>query len=245
MHGLQGDKEMYKDLTINSSSRIKRFSHKRRFDVALALLHICDNDSVLDYGAGDGYFLNILVSQNKEIRVTGYEPVKDMYDELSNELRDGLKRKDFMIANNLGELPFSPFNKICCFEVLEHLTEQNQTYALLKMKNLLVERKIGGGVILISVPIELGISSLFKNIVRLLMRKAHPNTNIATIVKSVFGLKIDRPDQQYISSHIGFDYRQLEATIIRNGLVIKKKYYSPFNIFRSLFNSQVFYLVEK
>jgi len=101
------------------------------------------------------------------------------------------------------------------------------------------------GKIIISVPLEKGLSSLLKNTIRILLKQQHSNTNFSTIIKSLFSIKIDRGSNQYISSHIGFYYNDLEIIFKKNNLRVEKRLFSPINLFGSIFNSQVFYILEK
>src|SRR3954454_13172518 len=47
----------YAALTTASRNPIKRFSHLRRFEIAMRLLALDGSDSIFDYGTGDGYVL--------------------------------------------------------------------------------------------------------------------------------------------------------------------------------------------
>ena len=53
---------MYKDLIVNNRSFLKRFSHSRRFVVAVKLLDVRQSDEILDIGTGDGYMLHKIVA---------------------------------------------------------------------------------------------------------------------------------------------------------------------------------------
>lgn len=51
---------MYEDLTTNNKYFIKRFSHSKRFEMALQLLDFKTTDKFLDYGTGDCYMIKLL-----------------------------------------------------------------------------------------------------------------------------------------------------------------------------------------
>lgn len=221
---------MYSNLTINSKSFITRFSHNARFDLSVKLIDPQPIDRILDFGTCDGYVLKKIREVSPNCKLTGYEPM--MYDELKNNIND----VDIEIINILHD---SKYNKICCFEVLEHLVGDNQKKALEDMISHLEE----GGKLIISVPIEIGIASFFKNIIRLAIGHIHDNTNIKTIIRSLFGLKIERGDSSYVGSHIGFDYRELEKLLLSYNLKTVKKVYSPIRWLGPI-NSQVFYVLS-
>ena len=97
--------------------------------------------------------------------------------------------------------------------------------------------------IVISVPIEIGFSSLIKNLIRIFYNSKHENTTFNNLLKSIFRKKIDRGNKKYIKSHIGFDYIELKK-ILQNHFLIKNITYSPFNFFKGILNSQIFFIFK-
>ena len=232
---------MYSKLTIKNRSAIKRFSHSRRFKVALDILNLENGETALDYGAGDGYFISSLAVKYPQANIIGYEPVKDMFDQLAFYLHSNNINVGCSIVQKLDDLSNNSIDKITCFEVLEHLDDELQRVAIDNMMRLLKR----DGLILISVPIEVGLSSLIKNLIRLIIRQPHGRTNIRNIIKSVFGIPIERERIPYIYSHLGFYYFDLERTLAEEGLIIKQKIYSPFKWLRGIVNSQIFYVLSR
>lgn len=230
----------YAELTTESPSLLKRFSHSKRFDIALELLEIEGNENILDYGTGDGFMLKKLLSENPR-NIVGYEPIKSQYKQLEQFVR-GLRAENVNIVSDLSCIEAYRFDKICCLEVLEHLTEVNQSFVLTSIKNLL---KDDGGEVVVSVPIEVGLSGLLKNIARYFLRQTHPNSTILNVIKSFFGQRIDRGDADYIPSHIGFNHKDLEKIICSVGFEIERKHFSPFRELRGLINSQVFFVLKR
>ena len=231
---------MYSDLTTQNRSLLKRFSHGTRFNIALELLNPQPGDQILDYGTGDGFMLTKIRSVNDQCRVVGYEPVPKMFEELRAKMSASDEDQPVEIIQNTSELS-GVFNKICCLEVLEHLTEANQKKELAEMARLLTD----SGQILISVPIEVGFSSLLKNSARIVLRQTHGKTTFRNVVYSLFGVHFDRGDEPYNPSHLGFYYPDLERVFSSSGLKIRKKVFSPLPALRGLVNSQVFFLLEK
>ena len=235
---------MYADLTTQNKSLLKRFSHNTRFSIALDLLNPNSEDNILDYGTGDGFILAMIRSANKDCKIVGYEPVPYMFEELKKQnkisLNSGSYKKSVELVNSLNGYT-GIFNKICCLEVLEHLTENNQKKEIKRMADMLTD----DGELIISVPIEVGFSSLLKNIARILLRQTHGNASFKNIVYSMFGIHFHRGNESYISSHIGFYYHDLEKLILSSGLKICHKKFSPIPMLKGLINSQVFYVLEK
>jgi len=220
---------MYSQQTFQNPSFIKRFSHNKRFYISLKLIAPKDNDHILDYGTGDGHILHLLRQLNSKSTLYGFEPIKQVH----------LDEKNIKIYNNINSIN-STFNKICCFEVMEHLTYENQKKELHNIKSLLNDH----GRVILSIPIENGLSSLFKNIIRLILRQEHSNTSLATILKSLFSITIDRGNNDYIESHIGFYYKDLENLFEEADFTIERKLFSPFNFLNSFLNSQIFYILK-
>lgn len=229
----------YAKLTTESPSLLKRFSHAKRFDVALELLAVEPNDEVLDYGTGDGFMLKKLLSANPR-SIVGYEPMESQYEQLENMFGRQEHGKT-TIATDLGCVAPRHFDKICCLEVLEHLPEHDQISALTEIKQLLKS----GGVVVVSVPIEVGLSGLLKNFARWIIRQEHANATFINMWRAFFGQKIDRGQEAYITTHIGFDYRDLEKLIISEGYKVKKKRFSPLKGLNGVINSQIFFVLEE
>ena len=226
---------MYKDLTTDNRSVIKKFAHNKRFEIALKILKLNSSDKILDYGTGDGLMLQMIKKTNPNCYVAGYEPVKSMFIELSkNSDSENIK-----LFNQLNDISFQ-FDKIYCLEVLEHFASKNLRIELNNIKNCLKPN----GMVIISVPIEGGISGLLKNIARVLIRQTHEKTTLTNIVRSLFYLPINRVNAKYLHSHIGFYYQTLEKELKSSNFTIIHKSFSPFPKLKGWINSQVFYILR-
>ena len=153
----------------------------------------------------------------------------------------------FLFSVNTGEKsPFLSKNNsdgaglFCINEVFEHLNFQEQKKLINNLKQ--ISRK--NGKIIISVPIEVGMSSLFKNIIRILINQKHENTTFLNLIKSCLYLKIDRPNKKYNNSHIGFNYLHFIKFLKKENLIIEKLIFSPFSILKGLLNSQIFIIAK-
>lgn len=226
----------YDSLTTGNRSALKRFSHKKRFEIGRELLQITPGDKILDYGTGDGYMLPLISEAGAT--ACGFEPAPHLAAEAIERL-SGTTKID--IVNDVNELPDSSFDKICCLEVLEHLPKPLLIEALSKMRRLLKPE----GICVISVPIETGFSGLAKNMVRLLLRQTHQRTTPKLLWQIAFGLKIERDSGiPYISSHVGFNYQELEQMFPASGWQIASRRFSPWRVLKSALNSQVFFVIR-
>lgn len=221
--------------TINSRSRLKRWSHSARFDLACEALSPCDGDRILDYGTGDATLLRRLHERAPGAALVGFEP--QMTDEAAANAPPGAR----IVASPAG---LAGFDKVACLEVLEHLEGEHLDAAV----DNLVAAARPGGLILVSVPIEVGPSALFKNLARVALGAAHENTTPANVLRSLIGRTeriARRADDGFIFSHIGFDWRALNRVLLQRGLRALRVVYSPFGGLGPLMNSQVLMVFQR
>lgn len=231
---------MYQNLTTNSKSFIKRFSHSKRFEVAIRLLDLRLTDKFLDYGTGDGYVIILLDKMGaRPCSITGFEPDDYQYAQLIQNL--ATMKINARPVSEIEEIKKNKYNKISCLEVLEHFDPATLSLSLDVLNKILEDQ----GVLIISVPIETGLSGFLKNIIRIIIGQTHDNTNSKTILKSLLGIKIERENSSYIGSHIGFNHKNLEKYLLNHGFQIEEKVYSPLPLVRGFVNSQVFYVLKK
>lgn len=227
----------YEQSTIKSRWRIQRFSHSRRYGYALKFLALKPGHKVLDYGSGDGHLLRLAYRCQLRADYWAYEPV----DEQFRQLRESTRQTDIRLTRSTRDFEDAAFDRIACCEVLEHLTEDCQRRLLGEIRRLLSPQ----GLAVISVPIEIGLSSFMKNLMRIVMGYQDSQRNVRTMLKSVFGIRIrSNQDDGYLWSHIGFYYRDLEKLIREVGMEVGQKAFSPFPKLRGFLNSQVFYVVR-
>jgi SAM-dependent methyltransferase len=232
---------MYSADTVESSSILKRFSHSKRFDFAVELMAAPSGSRLLDYGTGDGRMLSLMSSLLPDCEIWGFEPVRGMREELSERFsKEGIGER-IRVVDDPDELAGKGFDRICCLEVLEHLPDPILLDALRRMRDLLAP----GARLVVSVPLETGLSSIVKTVVRTLQRQRHPDTNVGNIARSVFGRPIDRSsDGTYHLGHVGFSFRDLEKRFAEAGFSIEKRFFSPVPFLGSSLNSQVFYILS-
>jgi 2-polyprenyl-3-methyl-5-hydroxy-6-metoxy-1,4-benzoquinol methylase len=207
------------------------------FDIALTLLQVTPQDTILDVGTGDGYMLRKLLTATPR-RVVGYEPPDTQYRELALAVAD-LPPGQVVIAPTLDGLGESSFAKICCLEVLEHLQPAAQRTLLEAMRGLLSLH----GRLVMSVPIEVGWAAVLKNGARWLLGQTHDQTTLANVWKAWRGTPIARGEEVYLPSHIGFDFHDLFPLFAAVGLKRLQTRYSPLPLLGPALNAQVFYVL--
>ncbi len=221
---------VYSDYTYNSRNPLVRFSHRKRFLTAVNFILKENFKNLLDYGAGDGHFLKEVSKIKTDIELTGFEPV--MYNMDSEKIK---------YYSDLEGIKGQKYDVISCFEVLEHFNSVNQKEILGNIYNLLSD----DGVVIISVPIEIYFPSLIKNIIRIRYTKLDFKY-IRNIFKAAFAIDIPeiRNEEEYITTHLGFNHKKLEVLFEENFKIIQKKN-SPLKYFPVIANSQVFYKLKK
>lgn len=226
----------YSKLTTKNNNFIKRFSHSRRFITTSKIISKFKSNKILDYGSGNGELYKYL-DKSKKKNFYFYEPNILM----TKELKYNLKRyKINKIFTKPSEIYNNYFDLICINEVFEHLNNIEQKKVLKHLRKISKAKCI----ILISIPIEVGFSSIFKNVIRIITGQKHKNTNLKNLLKSLFYIKLKRSNKKYNDSHIGFNYLDFIKFLKKNKIKIFNVYYSPINFLRGLLNSQIFITAE-
>ena len=217
----------YSRKTYDSFNPLARFAHRQRFYNSILSIIPANGVSILDYGCGDGKFLNELLDKykDKELKLAGFEP-----------LMESIEANKIKIVKTLQELNAEKFDFVTCFEVLEHFSKKNQESIFKDFISLLKQ----DGKLIISVPIEIGFPAIIKNLRRKYSFKGQQFT-FKNILKSIRGTPMpEYRDREGYLDHMGFNYKDLELLFVKF-FIIKSKMYSPFKSLGPNFNSQVFY----
>ena len=226
----------YLDRNYNSKNPLRRYAHRTRFKKSIESIDLQSNQSLLDFGAGDGLFLNQLKRKFPFAELIGFEPYMESIG--SNEIPILKNWNDVLQKVNQEK----KFDFVTCFEVLEHFSPENQHEAVKKMHSITKE----DGIVIISVPIEKGFPALIKNMIR---RINMPQSNHIFSWKNIFDslqgrdLLYLRKNDGYLS-HMGFYFTDLES-ILSEYFQIHQKRFSPIGGNSHHINSQVFYKLRK
>lgn len=227
----------YSDLTLDNPSRLRRYTHERRFRMACRLLNPQAEDHILDFGAGDGELILRLAHQCPQAALHGFEPSAGFCVQAREKFKLGGVR--VQLYEQSRSLATSDFDKISCLEVMEHLPDAQRHAALAEIRRCLAL----DGKFLLSVPIEIGPPALAKYLVRRQTDRHARRLSWRELWYSLLGnssqLKREQADQ-YIVSHFGFDFRNLAREIEHAGFRRIARQFSPFLWGGWLLNSQIF-----
>jgi 2-polyprenyl-3-methyl-5-hydroxy-6-metoxy-1,4-benzoquinol methylase len=250
--GLEVSPGAYARKQILSPSLLVRWSHTSRFERARALVAPRAGGRLLDYGCGDGTFLAL---------------VHDLFPGATGADLDEAQTAD--CAHRLASLPLTftttnaldaahsrAYDVVTCMEVLEHCLDVQRRHVVSELARL-VRR---GGLIVISVPIEVGPSLAGKQIGRALAawrglgdyrhRETYTPVELARMICATSRTSIHRPSYDAVASngsryryygHKGFDWRVLRQEL-QQCMTIERVAFSPMPWMRSLLNSQVWFV---
>ena len=205
---------------------------------------------MLDYGCGDGTFVAMVHEHFRETLGCDVDPgqiaeCRARLGHLPGVRFDGVPAASHMPAS---------WDVVTCMEVLEHCLEPERRRVLDEIATLVAP----GGLVVISVPIEIGPSVAGKQLFRAIagLRKLgdyrhRERYSPFEMVRSVLGLPIERvafegrsasgPYRYY--GHKGFDYRDL-AREITERFTIRQRLFSPMPWLGAALNSQVWFVCD-
>jgi SAM-dependent methyltransferase len=234
---------------IYCPSGVVRWSHGSRFDLAQRLVAPRAGGRLLDYGCGDGTFMAMIHGDFRE--TVGWDVDPDQIAACHSRLGH-LPGVRFAVAPSTSGEP--AWDVVTCMEVLEHCVEPERRRVL----DTLASLARPGGLVIISVPIEIGPSVAGKQFFRALAGwrnlgdyRHRERYSPIEMLRSIAGLRVARiafegrsrsGSYQYYG-HKGFDYRELEKEIASR-FTIAQRLFSPMRWLGPLFNSQAWFVCE-
>ena len=220
-----------------SRARLVAWSHRRRFDAAVALARQFAGKRVLDYGSGDGTFLALTMLTDHAPAVgVGAELVRETINDCRLRYRSEA-RLQFVEVRDLDSSDHrGRYDAVFCMEVFEHVVDWEPELA--RFAQVLAP----GGTLIISVPVEIGLPLIVKQLVRRIagwQKIGHyPGTSPYSpgeMVRSVFAgatQHIRRPVFDFgrgpFHDHKGFNWLVLKNRLEREYLV-ERVLASPFS----------------
>ena len=241
---------------IFSRNAIVAWSHRRRFALARELASAGAGGALLDYGCGDGTFIALAHDLFRE--TTGTDVDLEQLRDCERRLAGDDVR--FSSIEELHDRSHSGYyDAVMCMEVLEHCPSDVQPRVLADLERLVRPH----GVVVISVPIEIGPTLALKQAVRAMAAatglteyQTRERYRIAEFMRMLLareGSQIERSatisinaqgDTVRYHGHKGFNWRLL-ARLIDNVFVVERRLYSPVPLTRRWLNSQVWFVCRK
>jgi 2-polyprenyl-3-methyl-5-hydroxy-6-metoxy-1,4-benzoquinol methylase len=146
---------------IFSKDRLVAYSHRRRFEVGVALAQRFRGQRILDYGCGDGTFITLLsATPGRPATAIGAEIDDFQVGDCRSRLAH-LPGVGFVSTAHLDEAAHQgAYDGVVCMEVLEHVV------AIDTVIDRLWRLLANNGSLLVSVPVETGLPLLLKQLGR-------------------------------------------------------------------------------
>ena len=233
--------------------RLLRWSHGSRFRVARELVAPHAGARLLDYGCGDGTFLQMV--RDLFPHAVGAEVDAALAAEAAARFAGdpGLR---FVHTGELAREPDGSFGVAVCMEVLEHCTPDAADRVLGDLRRLVA----GDGTIVISVPVETGPALVGKQVYRALAarrglegyaeRETYSPAELARMLVAGSGTAIERPvyrsrfpsgEANVYHGHKGFNWRALRRRLAAD-FIVRRTVFSPLGALGGLLNSQAWFL---
>jgi SAM-dependent methyltransferase len=225
------------------------WSHSSRFRTARRLVSAFAGRDLLDYGCGDGTFIACVSDLFPDLVAADLDPVEIAR---CTERFAALPSVTFKLIRDLEKdrREGRAFDVVTCMEVLEHCTDDSRERVLEDISHL-VSRD---GVIIISVPVEIGPSLLIKETLRTIAGwrgigdyRFKERYRLRELLKMTFAgprTVIARP--QFPGSppyygHKGFNWRSLQQRL-RASFALQTRHFSPLSWSRGWLSSQVWFV---
>ncbi len=241
----------YAKKQILCRSGIIGWSHQSRFRLATKLVEPYAGGTLLDYGCGDATFLG-------EVRDTFRAAVGADIDPKQNQdcrrRFAGIPNVSFVLTSELTQPEHeAAYDVVTCMEVLEHCIDEDANRTLSDLRRLVAPR----GIVIISVPVEIGPALIGKQVLRRLAGwrqlgdyKHGERYSARELCRMLFAgerTAIERPvhraspESVQFHTHKGFNWRSLR-TRLRQTFEVKQTLFSPLPYLGGYFSSQAWFV---
>jgi SAM-dependent methyltransferase len=237
---------------IYCPSGLVRWSHGSRFELARALVLSRAGGRLLDYGCGDGTFVAMAHAAFTEAVGLDVDPWQLV--ECSQRLGHlpGVRFAVTRPASGSEQPAYGVWDIVTCMEVLEHCLEDERRRVIGELARFVAP----SGLVIVSVPIEIGPSLAAKQLARAFAalrglgdyehrERYSPLEMLRSVAGStvprvaVEGRGSDGPYRYY--GHKGFDYRDV-ARELSELFTIERRIYTPMGILGPVLNSQAWFV---
>jgi SAM-dependent methyltransferase len=233
---------------IYCPSGLVRWSHGSRFELARALVSARAGGRLLDYGCGDGTFVAMVHAEFAES--VGLDVDPKQLDECTARLGH-LPGVRFALTSATPPAP-GVWDVVTCMEVLEHCLEPERRRVIDELSRFVAP----SGLVVVSVPIEIGPSLVAKQFARAIAGlrglgdyRHRERYSPLELLRSLAGAAVPRvvlegrgPNGPYrYHGHKGFDYRDV-ARELSERFTITQRIYTPMRLLGPVLNSQAWFV---
>jgi SAM-dependent methyltransferase len=234
----------YSQRLLQKGNFLTRNAHSSRFSAVISAIAGTQYRQALDYGCGDGYFLKTAYDLGIIKSGIGVDLAPRMLSACQERFA-AIPSIQFCQPDEIShKIPLQSCDLIICTETLEHVGNSE----------VVLDRIISygqpGARLVISVPIEIGPSLLFKQVGRyfanLKGNYGYPKYHIKELFSASVLWDVDSfpsPHSLHLpeTGHKGFDYRKIEK-LLQQKVIIEQRIFSPFPWTGNLLNSTVIWL---
>jgi 2-polyprenyl-3-methyl-5-hydroxy-6-metoxy-1,4-benzoquinol methylase len=219
----------YAEQTLDSPNPITRFAHRSRYRISLDLADrlLPQGGLMVDFGAGEGAFLNKLAQRRPDARLLAIEPYME------------LRYLGIDQVAQLADVAPGTVDLIGVFEVLEHVSDADLAGFFRDAERALKP----GGILLVTVPIMYGLALPVKAAASALLHRRRMEFSLPELAKGTLGTPITRPASRS-GTHKGFDFRWLDREIA-GAFKVRERSFSPFPKLPWWCNSQAVMIAAK
>lgn len=234
----------YSERLLQQGNQLTRLAHRSRFSAVLDALDGTQYTQALDYGCGDGWLLRSAYEQGAIAAGFGVD-IEDYMLAACQETCANIPHLKFCKPNQISEkVPPQSCDLVFCTETLEHIGNSEE------ILDLILQYCKPGARMVISVPLEIGPSLIFKQMGRYFANlkgkygyeRYQLNELLAAGIlwdTNRFHSSHSKPDE--FTGHKGFDYRKIEKLLTQK-VTVEKIIFSPFPWLGNLLNSTVIWV---
>ena len=160
----------YSQQTLDTPNPIARFAHQMRYKYSLvkALEYLGENGILLDFGCGDGSFLQKVAMIRPDAVLYGLDPYADHNSD------------SYIRIDTLKELGNQSIDVVCCFETLEHLSSLEREHFYADTRGIISQ----SGKVVVSIPIIGGPPLLLKELNRIILHKRKSDYSLRELLSA-------------------------------------------------------------
>ncbi len=236
----------YSQRLLQRGSHLTRLAHRSRYSTVLDIIRGVQYTRALDYGCGDGWLLKMAYEQNLVKEGLGVD-IEPLMLSTCRETFAGIPGFEFCQPHEISQkISLNSCDLILCTETLEHVEEPERV-----LQQILTYSKSDAQLV-VSVPIEIGPSLLFKQLGRYFAnrkgdygyeRYTPSELFSASILWDATSFPSTHSQKAPIRSHKGFDYRKIDKLLQQN-VKIERRILSPFPWLGNMLNSTIIWICQ-